>query len=238
MEELSKREFSKLRKEMVENAIFARGVRSELGAQRHAHRTSRGVLARRLREFAYEDSPLPIEEGQTISQPYIVAFMTEALALEGGEKVLEIGAGSGYAAAVLSESPTMSIPSSVMAVGREGRRDAGRSWLRNVHVLHGDGTLGWPAMRPMMRSLSRRAAPRFPNLSKTQLKIGGRLVIPVGADQHVQELVRVTRIARAASIGVKNSPMCDLFRCSARKVGRPRRQSGPAFATRRGRRRH
>ena len=84
---------------MVENAIIARGVRSELvlNAMRAVPREE--FLPERLREFAYDDSPLPIEEGQTISQPYIVAFMTEALALSGGEKVLEIGTGSGYAAA-------------------------------------------------------------------------------------------------------------------------------------------
>ena len=95
-------DFRKLREEMVEKAIFARGVRSELvlNAMRSVPRES--FLPARLREFAYEDTPLPIAEGQTISQPYIVAMMTEALELQGGEKVLEIGTGSGYAAAVLS----------------------------------------------------------------------------------------------------------------------------------------
>ena len=97
----SKLDYKKLRDEMVEKAIFARGVRSEpvLDAMRSVPRES--FLPSQLREFAYDDAPLPIEEGQTISQPYIVAFMTEALALRGGEKVLEIGTGSGYAAAVL-----------------------------------------------------------------------------------------------------------------------------------------
>ena len=103
MDSPSKDEFAKLRREMVERAIAARGVRSELvlAAMRSVPREA--FLPRQLREFAYENSPLPIEERQTISQPYIVAFMTEALALEGGEKVLEIGTGSGYAAAVLAE---------------------------------------------------------------------------------------------------------------------------------------
>ena len=98
-----KRDFGQLRSEMVEKAIFARGVRSEmvLNAMRSVPREV--FLPEQLREFAYEDAPLPIEGGQTISQPYIVAFMTEALALEGGGKVLEIGAGSGYAAAILSK---------------------------------------------------------------------------------------------------------------------------------------
>ena len=198
MEELSQREFSALRKEMVEKAIFARGVRSELvlNAMRSVPRES--FLPAQLREFAYEDAPLPIEEGQTISQPYIVAFMTEALALRGGEKVLEIGAGSGYAAAVLSE-----IAADVYTVERHGPlaekaaatlADLGYD---NVHVLHGDGTRGWPAHAPYDAIIVAAGGPTIPESLKDQLKIGGRLVIPVGADQHVQELVRVTRIAQS-----------------------------------------
>src|SRR6476646_2760268 len=98
-----KMDFAGLRDEMVENAVFARGVRSELVLNALRAVPLEAFLPERLREFAYQDSPLPIEEGQTISQPYIVAFMIEALALRGGENVLEIGAGSGYAAAVLSK---------------------------------------------------------------------------------------------------------------------------------------
>jgi protein-L-isoaspartate(D-aspartate) O-methyltransferase len=99
----SKVAFAKLRNELVEKGIVARGVRSEpiFRAMRRVAREA--FLPQYLREFAYDDIPLPIEQGQTISQPYIVAFMTEALALEGGETVLEIGTGSGYAAAVLAE---------------------------------------------------------------------------------------------------------------------------------------
>src|SRR6516225_372940 len=97
------RDFRRLRHEMVETAIFGRGVRTELvlNAMRKVRRAA--FLDRKVRAFVYADAPLPIEAGQTISQPYIVAFMTEALGLEGGERVREIGAGSGYAAAVLSE---------------------------------------------------------------------------------------------------------------------------------------
>ena len=198
MDELSKREFSKLRKEMVENAIFARGVRSELVLKAMRTVPREAFLPERLREFAYEDSPLPIEEGQTISQPYIVAFMTEALALRGGEKVLEIGAGSGYAAAVLSE-----IAADVYTVERHGPlAEKAAATLANlgyvnVHVLHGDGTRGWPAHAPYDAIIVAAGGPTIPESLKEQLKIGGRLVIPVGAAQHVQELVRVTRIAQS-----------------------------------------
>ncbi|MGA7486698.1 MAG: protein-L-isoaspartate(D-aspartate) O-methyltransferase [Xanthobacteraceae bacterium] len=181
---------------MVDRAIFARGVRSELvlDAMRAVPREK--FLPERLREFAYDDSPLPIEEGQTISQPYIVAFMTEALALRGGEKVLEIGTGSGYAAAVLS-----GIASNVYTVERIGPlAEKSASLLAdlgydNVHVLHGDGTKGWPDHAPYDGIVVAAGSPKIPESLKEQLKIGGRLVIPVGRDPKVQELVRITRVS-------------------------------------------
>ena len=191
-------DFKKLRKEMVEKAIYARGVRSELVLEAMGRVPRESFLPSHLREFAYEDTPLPIEEGQTISQPYIVAFMTEALALHGGEKVLEIGTGSGYAAAVLSE-----IAANVYTVERHGPlaekaavtlADLGYD---NVHVLHGDGTRGWPAHAPFDAIIVAAGGPTIPESLKNQLKIGGRLVIPVGSDQRAQELVRVTRISQS-----------------------------------------
>jgi protein-L-isoaspartate(D-aspartate) O-methyltransferase len=189
--------FPLLRKEMVERDIVARGVRDDLvlDAMRKVPREL--FLTENLREFAYEDSPLPIAGEQTISQPYIVAFMAEALMLKGGEKILEIGTGSGYAAAVLSE-----IAASVYTVERLGElADKAAAALAelgydNVHVLHGDGTRGWPQQAPYDAIVVAAGAPQVPESLKEQLKIGGRLVIPVGADQRTQELVRVVRVSK------------------------------------------
>jgi protein-L-isoaspartate(D-aspartate) O-methyltransferase len=189
--------YASLRAEMVERNIAARGVRDELvlDAMRAVPREL--FLPKNLREFAYEDSPLPIAGEQTISQPYIVAFMAEALMLKGGEKILEIGAGSGYAAAVLSE-----IAASVYTVERLGQlAEKAAATLAelgydNVHVLHGDGTRGWPEHAPYDAIVVAAGGPQVPESLKEQLKIGGRLVIPVGVDQRSQELVRVVRISK------------------------------------------
>ena len=181
---------------MVARDIAARGVRDELvlDAMRKVPREQ--FLPEKLREFAYDDTPLPIAGEQTISQPYIVAFMAEALMLKGGERVLEVGAGSGYAAAVLSE-----IAANVYTVERLGPLAEKAAALLselgydNVHVLHGDGTRGWPEHSPYDAIVVAAGGPQVPELLKEQLKVGGRLVIPVAADQRSQELVRITRVS-------------------------------------------
>ena len=189
--------FAALRERMAERQVASRGVRSQrvLEAMRTVPREA--FLPEPMREFAYEDSPLPIAEGQTISQPYIAALMAEALELKGGEEVLEIGTGSGYAAAVLSR-----IARNVYTVERIGQlaekaatvlADLGYA---NVHVLHADGTRGWPDHAPYDAIVVAAGGPEVPESLKAQLKIGGRLVIPVGIDQRVQELLRVTRVSR------------------------------------------
>lgn len=191
-------DYSELRENMVANQVAARGVRSKqvLGAMRKVPREE--FLPESLRQFAYEDSPLPIAAGQTISQPYIVAFMIEGLALEGGEKVLEIGTGSGYAAAVLAE-----IAGEVYTIERIGelaenaKRALAATGYDNVHVLCGDGTLGWPEYAPYDGIVVTAGGPDVPESLKLQLKIGGRLVIPVGEDREFQELVCVTRLSES-----------------------------------------
>ncbi len=183
---------------MVQRQIADRGVRSEivLDAMRKVPRER--FLPGGDGIFAYDDSPLPIGQGQTISQPYIVAYMVEALDLEGGEKVLEIGTGSGYAAAVLAE-----IAGEVYTIERiEGLATKASDVLKelgydNVHVRHSDGTLGWPEQAPFDGIVVTAAAPDLPDALKQQLKIGGHLVIPVGESKWYQALVRVTRVAES-----------------------------------------
>lgn len=148
----------------------------------------------RLAEFAYDDAPLPIEEGQTISQPYIVALMTEALALSPGDTVLEVGTGSGYAAAILSR-----VAGQVYSIERhQALANIARSRLEhldynNVEVLCGDGTLGWPEHAPYDAIVVAAGGPEAPRSLIEQLAIGGRLVIPTGPTTTEQHLLRITR---------------------------------------------
>jgi protein-L-isoaspartate(D-aspartate) O-methyltransferase len=189
--------FASLRKEMVERNIAARGVRDELVLETMRNVPRELFLPKELREFAYEDSPLPIAGDQTISQPYIVAFMAEALMLKGGEEILEIGAGSGYAAAVLSAiAADVYTVERVAQLATKAADTLAELGYDNVHVLHGDGTKGWPEHAPYDAIVVAAAGPQVPESLKEQLKIGGRLVIPVGADQRAQELVRVVRVSK------------------------------------------
>jgi protein-L-isoaspartate(D-aspartate) O-methyltransferase len=179
---------------MVRRHLVARGVRDPavLEAMRTVPREA--FLPAEMAEFAYEDAPLPIAQGQTISQPYIVALMTAALALRPGDRVLEIGTGSGYAAAILGR-----VAREVYTIERHGElADTAAARLRdlgfhNVHVLHGDGTLGWAAHAPYDAIVVAAGGPDIPAALVSQLAVGGRLVIPIGADRSLQVLVRVTR---------------------------------------------
>ncbi len=160
---LAEIDFVRRRLDMVEHQIAARGVRSELVLEAMRKVPREEFLPQSLREFAYEDSPLPLAEGQTISQPYIVALMADALLLKGGEQVLEIGTGSGYAAAVLSE-----IAANVYSIERIGqlaeKAAATLTKLRydNVHLLHADGTKGWPEHEPYDAIVVAAGGPKIP----------------------------------------------------------------------------
>jgi protein-L-isoaspartate(D-aspartate) O-methyltransferase len=182
------------RDRMVEFQIARRGVRDPdvLRAMRAVPREA--FVSPGQADYAYDDGPLPIGEGQTISQPYVVAAMTAALRLRPGERVLEIGTGSGYAAAVLSlivgEVDTIERVESLATAARRRLRDLGYA---NVHVRHGDGSLGWPAHAPYDAIVVTAGGPDVPRSLLGQLAIGGRLVMPVGPARRWQRLVRVVR---------------------------------------------
>ncbi len=191
---MSTRTDSERRARMVEHQVEALGV-----SDVHVLRAMRAVprerfVSEEFSEFAYDDSPLPIEGGQTISQPFIVALMIEALDLDPGDRVLEIGAGSGYAAAVLGR-----IAHEVHAVERHealavhARKRMDELGYTNVHVHFGDGTLGWQEHAPYDAILVSAGGPEVPRSLLEQLSIGARLVIPVGTELRSQELLRFRR---------------------------------------------
>lgn len=179
---------------MVDRQIAARGVRDPrvLEAMRTVPREV--FVPESLAELAYDDSPLPISEDQTISQPYVVALMAEALELQPRDKVLEIGAGSGYAAAVLSriarEVYTVERHESLACQARERTERLG---YLNVHVIQGDGTLGWAEHAPYDAIVVAASGPDVPQALLDQLAPRGRLVIPIGPNPRTQSLVRVRR---------------------------------------------
>ena len=189
------RNFTRLRHEMVERQILARDVRDPavIDAMREVPREE--FVPEQLKRFAYEDSPLPIGQGQTISQPYMVAFMVEALRLAPGGRVLEIGTGSGYAAAILSR-----IASDVFTIEivEELAKSAGprlrKLGYNNIQVKQGDGTMGWPEHSPYDGILVSAGAPDVPEPLVEQLAVGGMLVIPVGHTLHLQSLLRIHRV--------------------------------------------
>jgi protein-L-isoaspartate(D-aspartate) O-methyltransferase len=183
---------ARARTAMVREQIEARGVRDErvLEALRTVPRHE--FVPEDQRPFAYEDRALPIGYRQTISQPFVVAAMSDALELEGGERVLEVGTGSGYQAAILArlvgEVYTIEI---VPELAERAARDLARLGFGNVHVRHGDGYRGWPEHAPFDAVIVTAAPDHVPQPLLDQLVVGGRLVIPVG--RWGQELVVLTK---------------------------------------------
>lgn len=182
------------RERMVAEQIEARGISDPrvLSALRSVPRHELVPPAQRAQ--AYEDRPLPIGEGQTISQPYIVALMTSLAELPEKARVLEVGTGSGYQAAVLAAcgAEVWSIEI-VEPLAKRAERDLARLGYERVHVRAGDGYRGWPEVAPFDAILVTAAAPRVPDALLRQLRVGGRLVIPVGPSGALQKLQVHTR---------------------------------------------
>ncbi len=185
-------EYARERRLMTDSQIRARGVRSPrvLAAMNKVPRHL--FVPESLRGQAHTDEPLPIGDGQTISQPYIVAYMTEALGLRGGEKVLEIGTGSGYQTAILAEIAaevwTVEI---VEKLALRARAILDGLGYGNIRYRIGDGSAGWPEAAPFEAVIVTAAAPSLPEALEDQLGVGGRMIVPVGTD--LQELVLVRR---------------------------------------------
>jgi protein-L-isoaspartate(D-aspartate) O-methyltransferase len=186
-------DYLRAREKMVEEQVVARGIKNPrlLAAMRKIPRhlfVDPGLLQR-----AYDDSSLPIGAKQTVSQPYMAARMTEALDLSGEEKVLEIGTGSGYQAALLAElSFNVFSVEKIRALAVKARAVLDRLQYHNIAIQVGDGTIGWPEHSPFDAIMVTAGAPDLPRPLIEQLAVGGRLVIPVGDDES-QVLVRVTR---------------------------------------------
>ena len=185
-------DFKAMREKMVGTQIKARGVKDPrvlaalLKVERHR------FVPEKYLDSAYSDQPLPIGEGQTISQPYIVGLMTELLELKGNEKVLEIGTGSGYQAAILAELAkevyTIEIIESLASTAEKRLSELG---YQNVRLKAGDGYLGWPEAAPFDAIIVTAAPDHIPKPLIEQLKEGGRMVVPVGS--HTQELRKIVK---------------------------------------------
>jgi protein-L-isoaspartate(D-aspartate) O-methyltransferase len=191
-------DYRQQRNEMVKQQIAGRGIRDVAVLAAMAAVPRELFVREPYRDYAYEDTPLPISGGQTISQPYVVAYMLSALKLRPGERVLEIGTGSGYAAALLSR-----IVQQVYTVERipelaeYARRRLEKLGYDNVQVLLGDGTLGWPEHAPYDGIIVAAGGPAVPPALREQLAVGGRLVMPVGKRRRHQDLILLYRLGES-----------------------------------------
>ena len=189
-------DYAALRRRMVDTQLIDRGIRHPTVLRAMATVPRERFVPELDAPDAYEDSALPIGHAQTISQPYVVALMLEAIAPESTDRVLEIGTGSGYATAVLAElvaeAYTIERLGTLAAVARTRLADLG---YRNVQVREGDGTLGWPEHAPYDGIVVTAGGPDVPAPLLPQLRVGAHLVVPVGLTPRSQELVRVTRRA-------------------------------------------
>ncbi|MBP8985127.1 MAG: protein-L-isoaspartate(D-aspartate) O-methyltransferase [Syntrophobacterales bacterium] len=180
---------------MVDTQLRSRGIKDRRVLKAMEKIPRHLFVDEALQDQAYNDSPLPIAENQTISQPYMVALMTEALGLKGGEKVLEIGTGSGYQTAVLAElADRVFSVERIASLASRARKILDSLNYFNVAIRVGDGTYGWREEAPFDGIIVTAGAPEVPKTLVEQLAVGGRLVIPVGG-RYSQNLMRITRMS-------------------------------------------
>lgn len=185
------------RRRMVEEQVIARGVTDPRVIDAMLKVPRHKFVEEALAGKAYQDAPLPIGEKQTISQPYMVAVMSEALMLDGSERVLEVGTGSGYQAAVLAllADRVFSLER-IPSLARRARKILDDNGFSKVNIRLADGTVGWQGMGPFDGIIVTAGAPKVPQEYLDQLSLGGRLIIPVG-DRESQILMRITRVGEA-----------------------------------------
>lgn len=188
------------RARMVDDQLRRRGITDPLVLDAFLRVPREEFVPEDLRDHAYDDAPLPIGNGQTISQPYVVAMTVEALLLRGAERVLEIGAGSGYAAAILGAMVReVDTVERIEELATTAARRLARLGFTNVHVHHADGSLGWAPNAPFEAICVAAGAPRPPPSLLDQLAVGGRLVLPHGTAEF-QRLARITRRSATAFV--------------------------------------
>lgn len=183
------------REQMVKDQIESRGIRNQrlLAALKKVPRHT--FVGPEYEELAYEDGPLPTEEGQTISQPYIVALMLELARLKPTDKVLEIGTGSGFSTCILAEivNEVFTIEA-ISPLAEKAAKRFKHLGYKNIHAKTGDGSLGWSEHSPFDAIIVTAGAPEAPEPLKNQLRIGGRMVIPIGDQRTQQTLIVVERV--------------------------------------------
>ena len=206
--------FADLRDQMVRYQLKGRDISDARVLKAMSVVPRHRFVPERLQTMAYQDTPLPIGHGQTISQPYIVALMSQLLAVEPGQRILEIGTGSGYQAAVLAEMGASVYSIEIVPeLGRQARKALDPLGYKTVHLKIGDGYQGWPNHAPFDGIIVTCAPTRIPEPLKSQLAEGGHMVIPVGSRNH-QQLVLLTKkhgeIRREKVVDVRFVPMVDV----------------------------
>jgi protein-L-isoaspartate(D-aspartate) O-methyltransferase len=192
--ENNQHQFARARRAMIERDLVSRGIRDRRVLEAMGSIERELFVPEKLSSRAYEDRPLPIGEGQTISQPYMVAFMTELLNLTGTERLLEVGTGSGYQTAVLGKLAAAVYSIEIIPkLSERAKVLLNRLGFDNVHLKVGDGFFGWEEQGPFDAILVTAAAAKIPEPLWRQLREGGRLIMPLGAEKQGQALVRVTK---------------------------------------------